>query len=222
MIQDFLHMDAVKTALNHPSYAVRMGVESYQALETVGDAILDHLVAKWLYGLGVITEKDITNIRSRIVSNKNLAKIGKNIGLNKYLKVDRHRITPKDVADCLEAVIGALSIELGQDYTEEVLKELFIGEVHKAIRDEKQNPNKKGRSEMNAKNRLQEYVQGIGLRLPDDLWYGRSDFNGKTYKVSCYFVNRNGQKISTYGVARTIKESEKKAASFMLQKLNLA
>lgn len=211
-------MKAVQTALIHPSYAVRRGVESNQALETIGDGILDGIVASWLYDNGISTEKEITNIRSLIVSNENLAKIGERIGLEKYLKVFKHRITPEDVADCLEAVIGALSRELGYNYTRELLEDLFESEVFKAIKQEKRNPNKVGRSEINPINVLQEYAQTQGFDLPK---YTDGDFNGNTYKVSCHFKGDTKQVISSYGVARRKKEARKKAAQFMLKRLNL-
>jgi len=208
-------MEKVRVALTHPSYAEHRGIESNQALETVGDAILDHLVAKWLYRLGINTEKEITNIRSRLVSNKSLAKIGDRIGLKKYLKVYRHRVTPKDVADGFESFIGALSLEFGQQATEEIVYEILKTDLYEAIEEERKHPQKEGRSECNPVNRLQEFAQEKDLPLPK---YSDGEFNGTTYKVVCHF-NFNGQKIYSYGVSRRKKEARKKAASFMLQKL---
>lgn len=221
MLKDFLHLETVRIALTHPSYAKRHGIESNQALETVGDSLLDFVVASWLHGSGISTEKDITNIRSRIVSNKNLAKIGRVIGLDKYLKVHRHTIKPKDIADAFEAFIGALSTDLGNGFTTDLLYDLLSDELVKAVKEERSNPNVEGRSEMNPVNRLQEYAQGNNHKVPS---YDKSRFNGQTFKVICHFrYTQDGKayEVSSYGVHRTKKEATKRSAYFMLKKLSL-
>jgi dsRNA-specific ribonuclease len=220
MIEQFLHIKAVKTALIHPSYAKRRKIESNQALETVGDGVLDSMVASWLYDAGYKSEKTISNIRSRIVSNRNLAKIGDRIGLRKHLKVYRHRTTSKDVADCFEAVIGALKRSLGYDFVDQWLYGLIRDDVLKAISDEELNPNKEGRSEHNPVNRLQEHAQGLGLQPEKHFGYEKPQFDGKHYKIVCYWL-ANGQKITSFGKAATKKTARKKAAHFMLKNLQI-
>lgn len=219
-IAEYKHMKAVQTALTHSTYANKYGVESNQALETVGDGILDHIIAKWLYSQDITNEKDITNIRSRIVSNKSLAKIGAEMGLKYHLRTYKHRPTSKDVADCFEALIGAISLELGSQHVELILKNLLYKVVVNAIQAERENPDVEGRNEQNPVNRLQEFAQSIGLRPNKDYGYDKPDFNGRTFKITCYW-RASGQKVSTYGVASRKKEARKKAAHFMLQKIGI-
>ena len=219
-ISAYKHMKAVQTALTHSTYANKYDVESNQALETVGDGILDHLIAKWLYSQAITNEKDITNIRSRIVSNKSLAKIGAEMGLRNHLRTYRYRPTSKDMADCFEAIVGAISIELGSQHVELILKKLLYKVVANAIQAERDNPDVEGRNEFNSVNRLQEHAQSIGLRPNKDYGYEKPEFNGRTFKIECYW-NADGRKISSYGVASRKKEARKKAAFFMLQKMGI-
>jgi len=216
-IAEYKHIQAVQTALTHSTYANKYDVESNQALETVGDGILDHIIAKWLYQYDITTEKDITNIRSRIVNNKNLAKIGEEMGLKYHILTYRHNPTSKDIADCFEAVIGALALELGSRHVESILRVILDNTVRDAIQDERENPIVEGRSEFNPVNRLQEYAQDRGFSLPK---YDDGMFNGETYKVVCHWRG-NGQRISSYGVASRKKEARKKAAYFMLQRIGV-
>jgi len=221
MIEDLIHIERVRTALSHStSWDVQQGAESNQVLETVGDAFIGFNIAKWLYEGGVPTEKEITLIRSRIVSNVSLAKIGRRIGIPKYLKVNnKYKITSKDVADAFEALVGAMVLEIGSEQSENWLYEIIREDVLKAITQEEKEPNKEGRNEFNPTNRLQEYAQSKGFSKPK---YPESFSEDKgTFKIECHFRNGN-QLITSHGVHRQVKEAKKRAASHMLKKLKVS
>lgn len=130
----------IEQAFTRSSYSKRYGGGSNENLEYVGDTVLGYNVVKKLYEYyGTIHaddedcyytfrshEKDFTELKSRIVSNKTLAAIIDEWDLCKFLIVGPSDIAnrvdkqEKIKADLLEAIIGAITVQAKWD--QEVLE----------------------------------------------------------------------------------------------------
>lgn len=92
-----------------------------ERLEFLGDAVLSHIVAKYLFNkFPDFKEGNLTKTRSKIVSGKTLATISDKIGLSSLIYSDTsvHKIQNKIKEDAFEAFVGAIYRNFGFDVTE--------------------------------------------------------------------------------------------------------
>lgn len=109
-------------AFTHRSYLEKISVEnkSNERLEFLGDAILGKIVAEYLFKkYPNEAEGFLTKARSHLVNKHSLEKIGFELKLNELLFINDNYIS-KDkkklsniVADCVEALIGAIYLDMG-------------------------------------------------------------------------------------------------------------
>ena len=171
-----------KTALSHRS--IREGAdENNERLEFLGDAVLSSVVAHYLFrkypykGEGFLTE-----MRSKMVNRQKLNEIAIKMGLKKitlYNKTDGALKISQIFGNTLEALIGAIYLDLGYNKTSKWVEEqiilpyLFIDDLE-AI-------------EINIKNKL----------------YGWANKNGKTVEFATLDENNeNGRRLFT--IAATV------------------
>ena len=113
------------------------GLQSNERLEYLGDAILDVVVAKRLYrDFPEAGEGWMTVARSQLVRNDNLGVIGRELGLGRclVLSAGRDLLHARDsvtvLSDTLEAIIGAISLDGGdqaaQHFIFSLLDDQFI------------------------------------------------------------------------------------------------
>ena len=110
------------TALTHSSYLNEpegADAKSNESLATIGDAALQLAITTSLYEIDASLDKgQITLIRSRVVENKTLARIARNLGIGEYLalrmgKGERQRggaNVNSNLACAFEAIVGAIFI----------------------------------------------------------------------------------------------------------------
>lgn len=119
----FAHRALLELALTHPSIAADRANppgENNQRLEFLGDAVLQLVLSSALYqrmpeaGEGVLTKA-----RAHLVNRNSLANQARRFGLGAFLRLShgearhggRERISA--LADCFEAVLGAVYIDAG-------------------------------------------------------------------------------------------------------------
>jgi len=116
----FQDKELLKNALCHKTYAfeAKTPVEYNERLEFLGDSILGFLVARELYNSNkYFSEGELTRRRSQLVNNVYLAEKAKKIGLGKYLLLGRGEkkqngnLNPTNLANALEALIGAVYLD---------------------------------------------------------------------------------------------------------------
>jgi ribonuclease-3 len=108
-------------ALSHPSYAHELdGSRGNERLEFLGDAVLGLAVAELFFqARPEWSEGELTRARAGLVNQQALAERARAIGLDRFIKLGRtERRTEgqrKDsvLANCLEAVIGAIYLDGG-------------------------------------------------------------------------------------------------------------
>ena len=93
-----------------------------QRLEFLGDAVLDLLVADWLYRrFPQMPEGEMTALRAMLVRQEGLAEVGLALHVGQYLLLGKGeeesggRERPANLCGALEAVVGALYLEAGLD-----------------------------------------------------------------------------------------------------------
>jgi len=99
-----------------------------ERLEYLGDAILDSVVAEYLYHK--FPDKDegfLTQMRSKIVNRENLNTIAVKLGISNLVvsrvSNENHRSI---YGDALEALIGAMYLEMGFQKTKRLILERFV------------------------------------------------------------------------------------------------
>src|SRR6266404_773632 len=103
-----------------PDTAIR---DSYDTLEFLGDAILGAHVVEYIYrNFPDASEGEMTALKSEVVSRRALSKIGQEIGLFPFIRVDianlrtfNERSRDSLCTDVLEAIIGAIHIDQGPE-----------------------------------------------------------------------------------------------------------
>jgi ribonuclease-3 len=198
----------LEQALTHRSASK----DNNERLEYLGDSYLSFAIARRLYEQRPDdSEGDLSRARAALVKQATLADIGHK------LKIDQHLVLGAGesraggarrtavLADAVEAVIGAVLLDGGSEAAEAVIDLLFADLLATlppaaALKD--------------AKTRLQEWLQGRGLRLPE---YAVEAVSGRdheqTFVVSCVVAERNGR---TTGQGRSRRVAEQEAAEAML------
>jgi len=114
----------LERALTHHSCCPETAVhDSYDTLEFLGDAILGAHVVEYIYrSFPGASEGEMTALKSEVVSRRVLAKIGQELGLFSFIRVDianlrtfNERSRDSLCADVLEAIVGAILIDQGQE-----------------------------------------------------------------------------------------------------------
>lgn len=95
-----------------------------ERLEFLGDAILDAIVAEYLFKkYPDYEEGSLTQIKSKIVNRKTLSEIGESIGLRNHLRYNKNRsinISGLE-GNSLEAIIGAIYLDGGYTATKNAI-----------------------------------------------------------------------------------------------------
>jgi ribonuclease-3 len=128
--------DLLRRALTHRSYAYEHGgLPHNERLEFLGDAVLGIVVTETLYrGHPDLSEGKLAKLRASVVNMRALAGVARNIGpsgLGGYVLLGRGeegtggRDKASILADTLEAVFGAIYLELGLAGAARVIHALF-------------------------------------------------------------------------------------------------
>lgn len=200
------------TAFSHSSYANEHKAKSdYERLEFLGDAVLDLVVADYLYSFHSETEGEMTKVRASYVCENALYEYSMNLGLNKYIKVghgeekEGGKYKKAIVADIFEALFGAIYLDLGYATARKTLLKIIVPYI--------EDPNVIFFSDY--KSSLQEFVQTEQKGLSYELLEEVGPAHDRTFKVQ---VTIDGI-VYGVGVANSKKEAEQLAAREALSKL---
>jgi len=145
-------------SLKHKSFD---SINNNEKIEFLGDRVLGLIIAKKLLELypeereGVLDKKFAS-----LVNKKKCLEIAKKIELEKYILVlnpknKKIEIEDKIVADCLEALIGAIYLDKGLNFTEKFILNLWSDHITASVV-----------TQIDAKTKLQEYSLKIFKVLP--------------------------------------------------------
>ncbi len=160
----FRDKSLITAALTHPSYAAEHGVEHYQRLEFLGDAVLELAVSRRLYDQEPRRDEgQLTRLRAALVREESLCQAAREFGLGQavYLSSGEEKSDGRDkpsiLADVMEAVIAAVYLDGGIEAAF-ALVDQALGEHIACIGQEP--------GTLDAKTRLQELVQKSGAATP--------------------------------------------------------
>jgi ribonuclease-3 len=203
-------------ALTHRS-AARANNER---LEFLGDAILNLVVAQYLYAqYPEADEGALSRLRSAVVSGASLARVAAALELGPALALGAGELKTGGfrresiLADALEAVCGALYLEAGIDTTRATLLRVLAPTL------EELDANSDGAPEgqKDAKTRLQEWLQGRGLALPHyRVVHVEGESHAQVFRVSCEV---EAVKASAQGEGLSRRRAEQAAAQQLLAQL---
>ena len=151
--------DLYLSAFTHRSYLYEhrsFHLPHNERLEFLGDAVLELVSTEYLYKNYSHPEGELTNFRSALVNYKMLSDIAKRLGLEKYLLMSRGeakdtgRARQVILANCIEAIIGAIYLDSGYEACEKFITREILVELAQII-DEGEY--------MDPKSRLQELAQ---------------------------------------------------------------
>lgn len=120
-----------REAVTHSSISyVDATVEvSNERLEFLGDAILDAIIAEFLYQKFPDQDEGyLTKVKSKVVSRKTLSEIGEELGLRTILRYSKSRsinMTSLE-GNAFEAIIGAVYLDGGYDVTKRIIHQYVL------------------------------------------------------------------------------------------------
>ncbi len=124
-----VNINLYKLALLHKS---KNKNESNERLEYLGDAVLNLIVAEYLFKKYPYKDEGfLTKIRSKIVSRESLNDLGRKVGLKELINFKNVNEYSKNYnsiyGDALEAIIGAVYLDVGFEYCQEyIVKNIVI------------------------------------------------------------------------------------------------
>ncbi len=205
-------------ALTHRSAARN----NNERLEFLGDAILNLIVAQYLYEhYADADEGALSRLRAAVVSGASLARVAAALELGPALAMGAGELKTGGfrresiLADALEAVCGALYLEAGMETTRPVLLRVLAPAL--AALDTSAEATADGQKD--AKTRLQEWLQGRGLPLPRyQVVQVGGESHAQTFRVSCEV---DAVKASAQGEGPSRRRAEQAAAQQLLAQLGL-
>ena len=214
----FKNPDLLHQSLVHLSYCNENGLhssDSYERLEFLGDAVVELAISTELYSrFPDADEGELTKTRSSLVRGETLAQIARRINLGSYLfvgngvEITNGRDQNSVLAAAFEALIAAVYIDQGNEFTRNLILELFSDRL--ALTKQAGGPPE------NPKSLLQELVQGQGLNPPTyNLVSSEGPDHGPIFTVD---VLINGQIVGT-GAGGKKSEAEGAAARSALAAL---
>jgi ribonuclease III len=206
-------------SLTHRSYVNEHPHESgdNERLEFLGDAILNFLSGEYLYRrYPDMAEGEMTRRRAALVDEKQLAKFAIEVGIQNQMRLG-HGVAqgggpenPNLLSSTFEAVVGAYYLDAnGQiDLLRPLIETLFDsippGEVIV-------------RSNVDVKNRLQQYLHAQGLTTTPSYKHHRS--GGTDHDPEFIAAVYLGDRLLGTGQGRSTKIAEKEAAAAALLQL---
>jgi ribonuclease-3 len=155
----------LERALTHTSFAnENPGVADNERLEFLGDSVLNHVVAAWLFRtLPELGEGRLTTMRAALVRAERLAAFAEEIGLPACLRLGKGEAglggkrRTNILADAFEALTAALYLDHGMGAVQALLEPLIerVGPELLA-----------GAHDRDPKTRFQEWSQGVRGTTP--------------------------------------------------------
>jgi len=145
-------------SLTHKSYDSKNNNEK---IEFLGDRVLGLVIAKKLLEIYPEEREGILDKKfASLVNKKKCLEIANKIELEKYILVFNPKnkkiiIEDKVIADCLEALIGAVYLDKGLNYTENFILNLWSEHIAASVV-----------TQIDAKTKLQEYSLKVFKVLP--------------------------------------------------------
>ena len=203
----------LKQALTHRS----AGHKHNERLEFLGDAILNLTIAEALFHqFPKCNEGELSRMRATLVREPTLAILARDFQLGDYLSLGQGELKSGGfrresiLADCVEALIGAISLDSSLANATEIVTRWY----QPLLKDIQPGDNQK-----DAKTRLQEYLQGNRLPVPTyNIVNIQGEAHNQLFTVECSIQNNDRTFI---GKGSSRRKAEQAAAEQILQELKI-
>ena len=203
----------LKQALTHRS----AGHKHNERLEFLGDAILNSTIAEALFHqFPKCNEGELSRMRATLVREPTLAILARDFQLGDYLSLGQGELKSGGfrresiLADCVEALIGAISLDSSLANVTEIVTRWY----QPLLKDIQPGDNQK-----DAKTRLQEYLQGNRLPVPTyNIVNIQGEAHNQLFTVECSIQNNDRTFI---GKGSSRRKAEQAAAEQILQELKI-
>ena len=195
-------------SLTHKSYD---SLNNNEKIEFLGDRVLGLVIAKKLLEIYPDEREGILDKKfASLVNKRKCLEIAKKIELQKYILVFNPKnkkivIEDKVIADCLEALIGAIYLDKGINFVEKFILNLWNEHINASVI-----------TEIDAKTKLQEYSLKMFKTLPIYRLISNTGPRHKPlFKVS---VKLKNTRIFT-AVGSSKKDAEQNAATICFESI---
>ena len=187
---------------------------SNERLEYLGDAVLDTVVAYFLFKKYPLQQEGfLTDMRSRIVSRASLNKISQKIGMNRFISYvkpnDPHARFKSLGGNSLEAFVGAMFIDFGYDFSSKIIIDKIIN-AHLDLEEVEKN-------NINYKSRILEWAQKGKHRIDFKMTGTKGSGFEKLYQIQVIIDDEPYGDSADY----SIKGAEQLAAEKTIQMINI-
>ena len=134
---EFNDINLLVTALTHRSYVNehKSATEHNERLEFLGDAVLELVSSDFLYRNYDEPEGIMTALRAALVRTESIGDAGKELGYEPLVRLSRGEKHGSDrahdviLADCFEAVIGAIYLDQGYDAAKDFISKHILVKI---------------------------------------------------------------------------------------------
>lgn len=208
----------LETALTHSSYAHEYknhNINNNERLEFLGDAVLELVISSFIFEeFKELPEGELTKLRASVVCETMLSKKAKEMNVGKYMRLGKGeentggRDRDSILADCFEAIIGAIYLDGGISCAEEFILGILKDSVYDMRKSFKMNDCKTYLQELIQKNSKEPIEYNIVNEM--------GPAHNKLFVVQVVHCNR----ILGRGDGKSKKEAEQNAAYDALKKIN--
>lgn len=176
---------------------------NYERLEFLGDAVLGSIIAHYLYMQAPFGDEGyLTQMRSKIVSRKNLNKIGRDLKLRDFIRstMPENQFSESVYGDTFESFVGAIYLDKGYSFTDKfIYKNVILPYVDLEHLENKIS---------SYKSLLIEWSQKVKSEIKFETSEKRTDDHSNEFGIKLYL---DGKYIAK-GRATSKKKAEEQAA----------
>ena len=208
---EFADAGLLLAALTHRSHSTQHN----ERLEFIGDSVLNCAIALELYRrFPALAEGEMSRLRANLVRQETLHQIADTLELGGYLRLGEGELKsgghrrPSILADAVEAIIGAVQLDGGFQSAADFVCRLYASRLAEIV---------PGQQIKDPKTRLQEYLQGRRLALPNyHLMDATGEAHAQSFRVCC---DVPALRIKTEGAGHSRRAAEQMAAEKALEQL---
>ena len=202
----------LQLALTHRSYSSSHN----ERLEFLGDSIVNAVIARRVYErFPRLAEGELSRLRASLVRQDSLHQLAVALSLGDFLLLGEGeqksggQQRPSILADALEALFGALWLDAGFDAASQVISRVYEQMLNRLT---------SGQGIKDAKTRLQEYLKGARMALPQYLLVNtEGEAHAQQFTVACVI---DSLQIRTEGRGGSRRAAEQLAAERALEALD--
>jgi len=207
----FTQRALLERALTHGSF----GADHNERLEFLGDAVLNLAVSRLLFDrFSGSDEGDLTRVRAHLVREESLHRVALALHLPDALRMSEGEARgggaarPSILADAVEALVGAVSIDGGFDAAQAVVTRLFGETIASTTTDSWRK---------DAKTELQEWLQARHVPVPSyRIAATHGQAHAQTFEVECEVPSLQWRAT---GEGKSRRQAEQASAQQLLDRI---